>query len=399
LDLLHQLSYPLVVAHLDHGLRPESEDEARQVEQVANRLGLPFVMGREDVARFAGDEHLSIEEAARLLRYRFLFDQASQFNAQAVAVGHNADDQVETVLMHLLRGSGLAGLKGMAFRSLPTAWSPDIPLVRPLLGFWREEILAYAAERGLQPAQDASNLDRTFYRNRLRHELIPTLESYQPRLRQLLWRMAPGVGGDEQVLEQLVEQAWTACRAEASEGRVSFAAGPLRSQPVGIQRRLLRRAIASLRPGLRDVDYQAVERGLEALASTAPRAQSDLVSGLRLFLEGERVWIAAQELHLPGLGWPQVPEQVVLQLDVPGAGPAGVAAGSCAGLSSRTRRRSPLQTPFRPGSRRGPAATLQVRRRRPGDRFKPFWNGGPLVEAFRFMINVKLPGLALVGRW
>jgi tRNA(Ile)-lysidine synthase len=162
LDMLHQLGYPVIVAHLDHSLRAESAQEAEQLRQLAQSIGLTFVLERNDVDSYATSHSLSIEEAAREARYQFLFEQARQHQAQAVAVGHTANDQVETVLMHLLRGSGLPGLRGMSYRSLPNPWSKNIPLVRPLLGVWREEILAHLEQNGLVPTLDASNLDTRF---------------------------------------------------------------------------------------------------------------------------------------------------------------------------------------------------------------------------------------------
>ena len=135
LDGMHRLGYQAVVAHLNHQLREEAEADAQQVRQLAESLGLPFELESIDVPHFAEAERLSVEEAARIMRYRFLFRQAEKYAAQAVVVAHTADDQVETVLMHLLRGAGLAGLKGMLPRRLPNIWSQKVPPDRPLWSF------------------------------------------------------------------------------------------------------------------------------------------------------------------------------------------------------------------------------------------------------------------------
>ena len=148
----------------------------------ADDYGIPCVIKVEDVGAYAKVHGLSVEEAARIVRYRFLFSEAVRREAQAVVVGHTADDQVETVLMHLLRGAGLEGLKGMEAWQVPNAWSKEIALARPLLGMWREETVAYCQEHGLQPVIDQSNFERTYFRNRLRHEVIPMLETHSPRL-------------------------------------------------------------------------------------------------------------------------------------------------------------------------------------------------------------------------
>lgn len=255
LDCLQQEGFQPVVAHFDHCLRPESGRDAEEVAQMARRRGLTFEGGRLDVKAFSVEQHLSIEEAARTARYRFLFAAARAIGAQAVVVGHTADDQVETVLMHLLRGAGLAGLKGMTALSLHEGWDASIPLARPLLGVWRAEIEAYCHERGLTPLQDASNQDTTYYRNRLRHELIPYLESYNPQVKDSLWRTADLLAGDSEVLERVVAQAWQDTLAHSGADTCALRRDKLLALPLGLQRGLLRRAIETMRPDLRDIGY------------------------------------------------------------------------------------------------------------------------------------------------
>ena len=260
LDALVQLGYPVTAAHFDHQLRPESAQDAEHVRSTASRLGAAFVLGRGDVAAFARQEHRSIEDAARILRYRFLFSQARALSAQAVAVGHTADDQVETLLMHLLRGAGLNGLKGMAFRALRPAWDASIPLVRPLLELWREETLAWCSERGLEPLFDPTNQDPAYLRNRVRHELIPLLEQLNPRARQSLWRASQVLAGEEAILQEAVAAAWDACLGEQQPAALALRRSAFTQLSSGLQRAVLRKAIAQLNPQLEDVDFAAVER-------------------------------------------------------------------------------------------------------------------------------------------
>src|SRR5574338_1495195 len=136
MNVLRKARYRIIVAHFNHKLRPDSDADANIVEQTASRLNLVSVIESGDVRAFADAEKLSIEEAARILRYRFLMEQARRFHAQAVAVGHTADDQVETVLMHFVRGAALVGLKGMNYRTIIQMFDPQIPVVRPLLDTW-----------------------------------------------------------------------------------------------------------------------------------------------------------------------------------------------------------------------------------------------------------------------
>ena len=158
-EFMHEDGFPLVVAHFDHNLRPESANDAEFVRRYAQQRGVRFIFGQGDVKARVKQTQETVEEAARNARYQFLFATAEEIGAQAVVVGHSADDQVETLLMHLLRGSGLSGLGGMSYRWQPNAWHAEIPLVRPLLGTWRQEILAFCQERGLSPVEDQTNQD------------------------------------------------------------------------------------------------------------------------------------------------------------------------------------------------------------------------------------------------
>ncbi|MBK8615583.1 MAG: tRNA lysidine(34) synthetase TilS [Anaerolineales bacterium] len=196
METLRLAGYSILVAHFDHQLRMESGQDARMVEKTAARLMLGCIIDGTDVRTYADQEKLSLEEAARNLRYRFMFNLARERNAQAVAVGHTADDQVETVLMHFLRGSAINGLKGMSHRSIIKSFDANIPIVRPLLNMWREETVVYCASNGLRPHYDSSNDSLNFQRNRIRHLLIPNLESYNPKFREAILRMSQSLKGD-----------------------------------------------------------------------------------------------------------------------------------------------------------------------------------------------------------
>ncbi|MEA3351363.1 MAG: tRNA lysidine(34) synthetase TilS, partial [Chloroflexota bacterium] len=286
IDTLHRKGYALIAAHLNHQLRPEADTDAHEARCIAETRALPFILEQKNVGAHAETNNLSIEEAARTLRYNFLFEQAHAHGAQAVAVGHNADDQVETVLMHLLRGAGLAGLKGMRAYMLPNSWSDSVALVRPLLNVWRDEILAYCQKYDLEAVFDRSNLDTTYFRNRLRHVLIPYLDEYVPGLRERLRQMAEILAGDHAVLERVVHAAWDICIDTQGDGFVAFDARKLAHQPLGVRRRLIRRAVAALRPDLRDLSFDAVERALAALEP--PSRKMDLALGLQAFVEDGR---------------------------------------------------------------------------------------------------------------
>ena len=401
LDVLDRSGYPVIVAHFNHKLRSEADADAVTIQHLANQRDLRFMLGEGEVGVRAEQESESIEEAARNERYCFLFNCAEEVGAQAVVVGHSADDQVETVLMHLLRGTGMSGLSGMKTRALPNAWSDHIPLVRPLLGIWRRQILTYCRERGFDPLIDVSNQDMTYFRNRLRHELIPYLESYNPAIRKLIWRTAEVMRGEMDLVDQMVDAVWQDCLLMQGDGYIAINSLCCRQQPLSVQRHIIRRAIASLRPGLRDIGFEAVERALNYLSSSKSYAEVDLISGLKLISEPGRIWIAEWEAEIPTDEWPQVIEETCY-LEIGGI--VNLHAGwqlSAERESENTMKHRQTWEAGNPYQVRVDLSRIHwpllVRSRKGGDRLQPFGMDGHSLKLSDFMINEKLPRRAREG--
>ena len=206
LTILHRLSpdmdLNITAAHFNHMIRPESEDEAGLVSRYCRQLKVPLVKGSADVPAEAEKRRIGMEEAARELRYSFLEDAAGSLNAGSVALGHNLNDQAETVLHHIIRGSGIAGLAGIP---------PGRGIfVRPLLCCSREEIENYITENNVPFAVDRSNLDTGYLRNRIRNRLIPELaSSYNPSITESLARLAENafelISGAREQIEPLLD--------------------------------------------------------------------------------------------------------------------------------------------------------------------------------------------------
>ena len=183
LDLLSRLpgyNLHLVAAHLNHSLRGvESDADEEFCRLLAARYAIPFEARRIDVRRVAEESRLNLEDAGRRARIELFDEIRIKYGATAVALAHHGDDQAETVLMRLLRGSGMTGLSGMAYRNARG-------YVRPLLDITRPDIEQYLRGRGLEWREDASNSDTAYLRNRIRHQLLPLLEEYNPDIRALL---------------------------------------------------------------------------------------------------------------------------------------------------------------------------------------------------------------------
>jgi len=392
LTLLAQLGWQVHAAHFDHHLRPESAMEAGRVAEAAQRLNVPFLSGEGDVAVLACECKLSLEEAARKVRYGFLFDCARRISAQAVVVGHTASDQVETVLMHILRGAGLSGLKGMAPLSQQEGWDPQIPLARPLLRVWREEIEQFCRDNSLEPLQDASNSDTAFFRNRLRHELIPTLEGYNPQFRAALLRSTALLTGDWEVVEGALDEAWVDCWQASGAGYAAFKLATLRGLAPGLLRGLLRRACAKMRPGLRDIDFEDVERAAGCVLSPSRSAETDWVSGLRLFVEEDRLYLEEPGTAPIPAHWPQLAGLKDVLLEAPGR----IELANGFSLEAERFAEAPdnfsdvgqdeiwldearLSLPF------------VVHAARPGERFEPLGMGGKSQKLSDLWINARIP--------
>jgi len=188
----------LHAAHLNHQLRGmESEADAKYVSNLADSLRVPITIDRQDVTAYRTKRNCSIEEAGRELRYAFLGRVAREIGANRIAIGHTRDDHVETILMHILRGTGITGLGGliscspMAYERLvmsSPANQSTLLVIRPLLDITREETMSYCREYQLDPHIDSSNHSLSFFRNRLRLQLLPLLRQYNPSIDQALLR-------------------------------------------------------------------------------------------------------------------------------------------------------------------------------------------------------------------
>jgi tRNA(Ile)-lysidine synthase len=237
----------LTTAHFDHGLRSDDErtEEREAATRLAGSLAVPLVTGSADVRSEARRTRRSLEDAARRGRYDFLARTALTAGCKIVATGHTASDQAETVIMHILRGTGLKGLAGMAPRSSwPFSTDPvtgDLALIRPLLLLGRDETADYCAASGINPIEDASNESRAFLRNRVRHDLLPALREFNPGVDKALVRLAGAVRYD---LEYIESVAATALHAEAAGMRLDLTV--LAGWPASLRYHALRLALSSL---------------------------------------------------------------------------------------------------------------------------------------------------------
>ena len=370
------------VAHLNHLLRGEESDaDAEYVSRLAQSLGIPATIEQRDVKGYRAQRRCSLEEAAREVRYAFFAEVAEAMGADTVAVGHNVDDQIETILMHLVRGTGLSGLRGMQPLSI---WrSPhgfQLKIVRPLLEVSRAETESYCAAQGLVPRWDSSNRSPAYLRNRIRFELIPLLQSYNPNIRATLLRMARAASADHGFWQQEISQVWGHIVKEEANGIV-LDNKAFSSLPPALKRHLLHAVLERLLGGFQEIRSVHIENLMKALARPP---------GKRLFLPGDLAFYGDYLRSLVAKEAATCPLPVLVgehRLNIPGetAIPGWLVKASILdhypGEGSGFRAYLDLDVSGR---------DLFVRGRRPGDRFQPLGMAEP-KKLQDFMVDVKIP--------
>jgi len=346
------LGYPLelFVAHLDHGMRPESEEDAAFVRRLCEQWGVPFYGSQCNVPALAREKRLGLEEAAREARKDFLEKTASEHACEGIALGHHRDDQAETVLHRLLRGTALPGLAAMQFRSGM--------YIRPLLHFGRAEIREYVASEGLMFVEDASNADRRFTRNRIRHELLPVLQTFNPRVADHLVRLAGRIGEEEDFWQQETEKAFRQS-GTLVPGGIRFDRRRLLELHPALRMRVFRQALSLLLGTVQGIST----RNLQALEDqiVSPNPQSDITGpqgwSCRRY---ESLWIRREPLCADRL-----PE---LLIDGPGVYPLSTGSVLRVFREDTPRGEGPWAVEF--DASRVPFP-LKVRSWVAGDRFRP----------------------------
>ncbi len=266
--LRKQLGIKLYIAHLDHMLRKDSAKDAAFVTRLAQRLNIPFSIGKINVKQKANNA--SLEETARNARLDFLFSVARKIGADKIALAHNLDDQAETVLMRIMRGSGLYGLAAI----IPKRSIAGFVIIRPLLEVRRKEIERFLRKRHIAARKDASNKEDIFFRNKIRNRLIPLLEKeYSSNIKELLANMADTIGNDYDCLTRVAQKA----------GRGIKKALPLkklmRYHPA-IQRLLIRRAIAQVQGDTRRITLQHIREIEDLMCNRPANSVVDLPKGV-----------------------------------------------------------------------------------------------------------------------
>jgi tRNA(Ile)-lysidine synthase len=359
----------LHVAHLDHCFRgAQSAAEAVFVAETAQAWELPATVHTVDVPARVRQLRSNAQATARSVRYAFLADVARATGAAAVAVAHHADDQAETLLLHLVRGAGMTGLRGMRVYVPWSEWGgagevgSEPGLIRPLLDVTRAAISDYCAAQQLQPRDDPSNRSRAYTRNRIRAELLPLLASFNPQISTSLSRTAALLAADEAWIESYLATLWPEL-TRMHDQAIEFDRHALLAQHPALQRRFLRRAVALLDPPV-EPSYAQIEQAGAVIAAGAGR-QALLGPRIRLRVDAERVLLVAPAAMLQ----PDVPQLAVEEVPLPVEGSVALGQGwICRVGADRPIGVGAWSIALDGAALSGP---LVLRRRRAGDRFRP----------------------------
>jgi tRNA(Ile)-lysidine synthase len=311
--VLHQLraqyDLTLMVAHINHQLRGrEACQDATFVRQQAERLEVPYYLTQVNVKAYQQASGLSPQHAARQLRYASLRTLQETLGATHIALGHTADDQAETLLMRLLRGTGPAGLAGIP--------AVRFPFIRPLITTHRTAIIAYLQAERMLWIEDSSNAQRTYLRNRIRLDLLPTLQQYNPRIVKRLRALAEMLHADHAVLEQQTEALAQHTVTWKSEQGVVVHCRPYAAAPLALQRRLLRRLLDNMLSPPAQANFQHIEALRQFVVTGTAGKRLGLPGGIMAehHLDTMLLWkvqslpVLSQTFTLPVPGGVDVPE-------------------------------------------------------------------------------------------
>ena len=286
--LKHDFQLHLHTAHVNHMLRGEEADEdAQWVVSLCNTLGIPVHAACADVQTMLEQRGGTLEERARWARMELLKRIRDEEGCDVIATAHHKDDQAETVMMHLLRGSGTKGLGGMS-------WGPQGGIIRPFLATERDEIVAAMKRWGINWREDSSNSSLDIARNRIRHRILPALaESWNPRLTSALVRTAEISREDEQALETWTERAWAETTDVVTSERVHLDSSLAATYPLGIRRRLLRRVALCLRTVQEPLSFAETERLTDLIDR---RIRVDLRGKMSAWHGTAGIWLMAADV-------------------------------------------------------------------------------------------------------
>ncbi|MFC1917825.1 tRNA lysidine(34) synthetase TilS [Chloroflexota bacterium] len=377
-----ELALKLHVAHLNHQLRgADADTDARYVSDLARTMNLPATIEKADVPAYQRQHRLSPEEAAREVRYAFLARVVLVTGADGVAVGHTLNDHVETILMHLIRGSGTRGLIGLHPKIRQNIDGEKLNIIRPLLEISREETDAYCRQQQLEPRLDTSNLLLSPLRNRIRLELLPLLQNYNPNIVATLQRTARTIADEYNLIE---EEGKRFKGSRKIADAVILDKAEFQKLHPALQRYLLRQSIEKLIGNLKDIEADHIEDIMDALEKPAGKRIA-LPCGLSFSIEYDRYLVGTD----PAVLAPFPELETEFELNIPGTTsfPGGQIEASIIDHPEIETKEDDFTASFDLAKT---DSKIFLRGQHSGDRFQPLGMSQE-KKLNRFMIDSKIP--------
>mgnify|MGYP001253973163 CR=1 FL=1 len=390
-------SLKLGIAHLNHSLRGnESDDDARFVASVSDKLHIPCFIEKKDVIKYKTENGLSLEEAGRRVRYAFFEDIAESKGYNRIALGHTCDDNAELVLMYLIRGSGPLGISGIP--PVRHGLKNNLSIIRPLIKTARKEIIDYISEKNLSYVTDKSNLDEKYLRNRIRHRLIPELKAgYNLKIVETLNRLASIVRSEEEWMENELKPILNKNTLFTENNRIILSVSGMNALHPAAKRRATRSAIAGVKGDLRRISYSHIELVSAQLEGNSNEWSLDLPDRIRVSRTGCNLVISKEENALRsivskhGIRDQDYYEYVINEPRRINAEKEGfkVVFSEIKNVTLEDIRKSGPGVAFFDMDKI--SFPLILRNRLPGDRFTPLGMTGS-KKVSKYLINQKVPG-------
>lgn len=254
-SLKDEYNLTLIVAHVNHNLRKEAKFEADFVEKVASNLGLKFFLADVDIEKMVKEQKKSCEEVAREYRYNFFTRVLKENSADKIAVAHNLNDNAETILMNIIRGTGAYGLKGIRDK--------NNNIIRPLLNTSREEIEKYCHENNLTPMIDKTNFETLYTRNKIRNKILPLICEINPDALSSITRLGNILDEEDEFISEYIDKIYR--EIIIASKNIKIDKNKFLTLHKGIQRRVLRKAILEFRGDLIDITYKSLENAISTI--------------------------------------------------------------------------------------------------------------------------------------
>lgn len=379
-NLREELGIELYAAHLNHQIRGvDAHKDALLAYRESIALGVPCFLTTKNVPQLANEKKLTLEEAARDARYEMLFELKERLGIDKIAVAHNLDDQAETVLMRVMRGTGLYGLKGMAYKRADG-------VIRPIMDIKRHEIEAYCKEHNLHTAMDKTNNEDEYTRNKIRLLLLPYIEeNYAPNIKEILSRMANGLREDSDYIDNAACELYNEISINHEDYAVKFEMEAIEAIPTAILKRLIKQAYLNLTGSNEGLEAIHLEDALKIISNSRSELKVNLPKGIIAEKKGYNFYVTKKPLEIKTLNFEyEIPLGSVIEVPELGVKVEAkiMSKERCKLLPSRANTRA-----FDLDKIDG---KLVIRNRKAGDKIKPIGLGGTkkLKDIF---IDKKIP--------